>query len=203
MTRDPRQTPPSDQRDVPGGTAGRPTVRCGFCGASLDDAVQRGATTCPGCGGDLQELPPAVQVERPPAASNPLTIALLLLIGGAVGVGITALPPLASRFVLGNAPVGMAMALTLGGCWWLVIAPLFAMAWADNLIRVLRLRPRLPLSGLAPVYLGVPAYLLMLWMAWPIARPYVAPMLSTPPSRSGPIAAPSAHEPALPEAPAR
>lgn len=176
-----------------------PDIRCGFCGHPLNGARANNDRACPGCGGDLADFAAPATPETPPAARTPWAIALLLLTGIAIGLGITALPRALAGLFLGDAPVGMILALTIGGCWWVVVAPLFAMAWADNLIRVLRRRDRLPLGGFAPVYLGLPVYIMMLAIAWPIGWPMIRPWVSAATgSGVGPAAAPSAHQLGIP-----
>lgn len=184
------------------GEGGAARIRCGFCGYEVTELLAVGVATCPECGSELSENTIARDEERPPAASHPLGMLLLLATGAGLGIGVAYLPFLLARFSLGNAPVGLVLAISLNACWWFILAPLFALAWADNFIRAFRLRRRLLLGGLAPVYLGIPVFIVLLAAAYPVAWPVLRPwIVGAPQGVSGPTAAPSALQQSLPTGP--
>ncbi|MGP1345583.1 MAG: hypothetical protein ACTS3F_02800 [Phycisphaerales bacterium] len=178
------------------------SIRCGFCGYEVAGLLEAGITTCPECGGELDDHTIATEIERPPAARSPLGMIALLAIGAGAGLAVAWLPFPLARLTLGEAPVGLVLAISLNACWWLLLAPLFAMAWADNLIRACALRRKLPLAGLSPIYLGIPVFCIMVAAAWPIAWPVLKPwILGAPQGVAGPTAAPSALQTGAPAPP--
>lgn len=146
-----------------------------MCTFDIASVLRAGGRVCPECGAPISLETACTPPPAEPAARGLVTIAAWWVGLVAVGLGLAMVARATAGWHIGGFPAVFVVVLLANVSWWLFVGAWLILAWADNLVRVLRLQMRLPGGPVLFFVLAYPATMAAVYLAYRAISPLVWP----------------------------